>query len=159
LLNLYLDTSTIIKRYIIEPGTETADAIFDRAETGEITITFSLWNIGETLGVLDEKRRRKWLTEQEFKAALTNFAEESVKLIRLKTLQVTPILSPIITDTWNTLLKHHIYEADALQITTCKYNENDALISADKKLVETTRKTVLKAYHIVEDKQEIEKLI
>ena len=54
MLKLYLDTSTIVKRYVAEPGTETVDAIFDKAETGELTIALSLWNIGEALGVLDE---------------------------------------------------------------------------------------------------------
>ena len=63
MLNLYLDTSAILKRYIAEPGTETTDIIFDKAEAGEIKITISLWNIGEALGVLDEKRRKGWLTE------------------------------------------------------------------------------------------------
>jgi predicted nucleic acid-binding protein len=38
LLKLYLDTSAIVKRYVAEPGTETVDAIFDKAETGELTI-------------------------------------------------------------------------------------------------------------------------
>ena len=64
MLKLYLDTSAIVKRYVAEPGTETVDAIFDKAETGELTIALSLWNIGETLGVLDERRRRGWLTRK-----------------------------------------------------------------------------------------------
>jgi predicted nucleic acid-binding protein len=41
LLKLYLDTSTIVKRYVAEPGTETVDIIFDKAETGELIIACS----------------------------------------------------------------------------------------------------------------------
>jgi predicted nucleic acid-binding protein len=67
LLKLYLDSSVMLKRYVSEQGTETADILFDKAETGELAITFSLWNIGEALGVLDEKRRKGWLTEKEFR--------------------------------------------------------------------------------------------
>ena len=37
MLKLYLDTSAILKRYVNEPGTEMADEIFDKAETGELT--------------------------------------------------------------------------------------------------------------------------
>jgi len=159
LLKLYLDSSVILKRYLSEPGTETTDTIFDKAEAGELTVTFSLWNIGEALGVLDEKRRRGWLTEKEFKATLNNFADELVKLIRLKTLEVMPILTPILTDTWELLMQYHIYEADALQITTCIHNKNDALISGDEKLVKTSRKTGLKSFHITKDKQKLKQLL
>lgn len=159
MLKLYLDSSVILKRYLSEPGTETTDTIFDKAEAGELTVTFSLWNIGEALGVLDEKRRRGWLTEKEFKATLNNFADELVKLIRLKTLEVMPILTPILTETWELLMQYHIYEADALQITTCIHNKNDALISGDEKLVKTSRKTGLKSFHITKDKQKLKQLL
>jgi len=158
LLKLYLDSSIILKRYVTEAGTETTDAIFDKAETGELTITVSLWNIGEALGILDEKRRRGWLTEKEFRVALNNFADEFVKLLRLKTLEVIPLLTPILTDTWTLLMNHHIYEADALQITTCIHNKNDALISGDKKLVETSRKIGLQTFHITKDEQKLKHL-
>jgi len=162
LLKLYLDSSIMLKRYVTEAGTETTDVIFDKAETGELTITVSLWNIGEALGVLDEKRRRGWLTEKEFRVVLNNFADELVKLLRLKTLEVIPLLTPILTDTWELLMNHHIYEADALQITTCIRNKNDALISGDKKtrrnkqknrfasLPHNKRRTETKAYVITQ---------
>ena len=47
MLNLYLDTSVILKRYLTEMGTDITDTIFDKAETGDLIITISLWNIGE----------------------------------------------------------------------------------------------------------------
>ena len=159
MLKLYLDSSIMLKRYITESGTETTDIIFDKAETGELIITVSLWNIGEALGVLDEKRRKGWLTEKEFRVTLNNFADELVKLIRLRTLEVIPLLTPILTDTWELLMSHHIYEADALQITTCIHNKNDALISGDEKLVETSRKIGLKTFHITKDEQKLKHLL
>jgi predicted nucleic acid-binding protein len=155
---LYLDTSVILKRYVAEVGTETTDIIYDKAEIGELTITISLWNIGEALGVLDEKRRRGWLTEKEYRIALKSFAEELVKLIRLKNLEVIPVLTPIVTDSWYILMNCHIYEADALQITTCMQNENDVLISSDENLVDATRKTGLQAFHLTKDEQELRRL-
>jgi len=135
----------LLKRYLEENGTQTADAIFEKAEEGELTLVFSLWNIGEVLGVLDEKRRRKNLSEKEFKDALNSFAGELVKLMRLKTLQVIPVLTPLLTGTWELVMSHHIYEADALQITTCIQNENSVLVSGDQKLV--MQKKGLEALH------------
>jgi len=159
LLKLYLDTSTILKRYIDEPGTETTDIIFDKAEAGEIKITISLWNIGEVLGVLDEKRRRGWLTEKEFEQTLNLFAEELVKLIRLKTIEIIPVQAPILTNTWNLVLSHHVYEADALQITTCSYNSNDALVTSDEKLTQTSRKIGIKTINLPKDELDLKNLM
>lgn len=158
MLKLYLDTNVLLKRYITEPGTETIDEIFDKAETCELTITISLWNIGEAIGVLDEKRRKKWITEEEFTQTLKNFANELVKLMRLKTLEVIPVHTPILTDTWGTVMTHHIYEADALQISTCKHTKNDALISADEALAKTSKETV-RTYHITKDEEQLRQLI
>jgi predicted nucleic acid-binding protein len=82
-----------------------------------------------------------------------------VKLLRLKSLEVTPLLTPMLTDTWELLMNHHMYEADALQITTCIHNKNDALINRDKELVEASRKIGLKAFHITKDEQELKHLL
>ena len=158
MLKLYLDTSVMLKRYVTEPGTNITDEIFDKAETGELTITVSLWNIGEAIGVLDERRRKSWLTEEEFRQTLKNFADELVKLMRLKTLEVIPVHTPILTDTWDTVMIHHIYEADALQISTCKHTKNDALISADEKLAKTSKELV-KTFHITKDEQQLKQFI
>ena len=159
MLKLYLDTSIILKRYITEPGTETTDIIFDKAETGELTLTFSLWNIGEALGVLDEKRRKNSLTEKEFEQTLNLLADELLKLMRLKTLQIIPVQTPILTDTWNLIMNNHIYEDDALQIVTCSYGSNDALVTSDQKLAQTSKKAGLKTIHIPNDEHELQTLI
>ena len=159
MLKLYLDTSAILKRYIDEPGTETTDIIFDKAEEGEIKITISLWNIGEALGVLDEKRRRGWLTEKEFEQTLNLFAEELVKFMRLKAIEIIPVQAPLLTNTWNLILSHHVYEADALQITTCSYNSNDALVTSDEKLTQTSRKIGIKTINLPKDELDLKNLM
>jgi predicted nucleic acid-binding protein len=41
------------------------------------------------------------------------------------------------------ILNHHIYEADALQITTCMQSQSNALMGGDKRLVQISRKTGL----------------
>lgn len=159
MLKLYLDASVLLKRYVCEAETETVDVIFDKAEMGELTIVTSLWNIGEALGVLDEKRRRGWLTEAEFEQTLNLFADELIKLMRLKTLEITPAHSSIITSTWNLILGCHIYEADALQITTYNYNGSKALITSDKRLAKTSKEAGINTILIPNDEQELKALI
>jgi len=51
---IYLDTSAIVKRYIIEEETNRIDKIYDKAHAGKIRLSSSVWSIGETAVVLDK---------------------------------------------------------------------------------------------------------
>jgi len=159
LLKLYLDSSVILKRYITEPGTQMVDIIFEKAEAGELILTFSLWNIGEALGVLDERSRRGWLTEEEFKESITSLADEVMKLMRLRTLEIIPIYASILTEAWSIIINYHVYEADAIQLTTCISAGSDALISGDEKLIKTGGKVGVKSFHVIKDEQKIKSFI
>ena len=148
MLKPYLDSSVIVKRYVSEPGSSSVDLVFDKGEAGEICLATSIWNFGEVLGVLDEKLRRGWLAEDEFKTALENFASEMARMARLKVLEVVPVVTPILVDSWPLILRQHIYEADALQIQTCIYCGGDVLLSADKELIDLATKRGLKALDV-----------
>ncbi len=159
MLRLYLDSSTIIKRYIKEPGTTTTDMIFARAENGRLLIALSLWNVGEVFGVLDERRRRRWLSEAEFVRVMKMLPSEVLKLMRLRALEIIPALTSILIDAWSVILDNHIYQADALQITTCRYARSDALLSGDGSLVDTSRKIGLKAFNIVKEEETVKEFV
>ena len=151
LLKLYLDSSVVVKRYVTEPGSGAVDDVFSSANAGKVRIATSLWNFGEVLGVLDERLQRKWLTEGEFNRSLRNFASETVKLIRLRILEIVPVFTPILMETWALILDKHIYEADALQIGSCKYLGGDVLLSGDYKLVTIASKLGLKALDVKDE--------
>ena len=82
-------------------------------------------------------------------------SNELFKLMRLKALEIIPILASILTEAWGVILSYHIYQADALQVTTCRYSKSDALLSGDRALVETSRKLGLKAFDIVKEEDEL----
>ena len=155
----YLDTSALVKRYVAELGSETVDVIYGKAEVGQLAIAFSLWNIGEFLGVLDENRRRKWLTEKEFRNAIVYFNDETAKLARLKTIEIIPITARIVSEAWSILLNYHLYESDALQMASCVDKKSDVLLSADQSLVEACRKAKMEVYNIEKDEEELRSLI
>lgn len=159
MLRFYLDSSAILKRYLIEPGTECVDAIYDKAETGDLVITISLWNIGEVLGVFDQKRRQGLLPENGFEELMRKFGDELLKLIRLKSIEIIPAESQLLTDTWSLLKRYHLYEADALQIATCAKSKDDALISSDEALVKASRKEGLNAICLPKDENELKALL
>jgi predicted nucleic acid-binding protein len=78
----YLDSSALVKRYIQEPGTPAVDIVFDRASTGAMVIATSIWNLGEAFGVFDYRRRRRLLTEHEFRIAAQSLTSEVLGLMR-----------------------------------------------------------------------------
>ncbi|MEM2937540.1 MAG: type II toxin-antitoxin system VapC family toxin [Candidatus Bathyarchaeia archaeon] len=147
---IYLDSSSIIKRYIEEKGSEAVDTVYEKAESGKLNFAFSIWNVGEVLGTLDKYFSRKLLTEKEFKTALTDFILESIKMARLDALQILPITAKTLTESWLMVLKHHIYEADALQIAASKEANCNLFLTADKKLAKTATKEGINSINIEE---------
>ena len=151
----YLDSSAIVKRYVSEPGTKAIDLIFDGAEGGEHIIAFSLWNLGEVFGVLDERLRRGWLSEREFTQTLGMLSNEVIRLMRLRALEIVPVFASTLVEAWGIILDQHVYESDALQITTCRHTRSDALLSSDENLVRASKKLSLRAFDIVKEEQEL----
>jgi len=136
------------------------DTVYEKAETGTLKFTFSLWNVGETLGALDRYASRGLITEKMFKVALADFISESIKMARLHSLQILPITANCLIGSWLIVLKSHIYEADALQISTSKQARCDLLLSADNTLIQTAIKEGITAINIEKDPQKaLDKLV
>jgi predicted nucleic acid-binding protein len=152
---VYLDTSSVVKRYVEETGSRLTDFIYRKAEGRVHHIVISLWNVGEVIGVLDRYHERKLLDEDAVMKALKNFLGESEKMMRLGSLRILPLGVDILTETYALVLRHHIYQADALQIATCKISGSTALLSADKKLLEVARAEGLEALDIETDEEQI----
>jgi len=145
---VYLDSSGIVKRYVEERGSEVVDAVYAKAETEELRFVFSIWNIGEVFGVFDRYVSRGLLPEEALKTALLDFISESTKMVRLGLLQILPMTTKSLVDSWLLVMKHHIYEAVALQISTSKEANCSLLLSADVKLVQVAEKEGINAVDI-----------
>ncbi|MBS7638662.1 type II toxin-antitoxin system VapC family toxin [Candidatus Bathyarchaeota archaeon] len=157
-MKAYLDSSAIVKRYILEPGSSAVDHVFDECWIGELSIATSIWNIGEVLGVFDARRGKGWLGDDEFRRVFRNFIGEIIRLLRLRVLELIPIPASILVETWPLILIGHIYEADALQIQTCIYSGSDVFFSADKKLIDVALRVGIKAVNI-EDENKVKDLL
>ena len=92
-MNEYLDTSSLVKRYVEERGSGVIDRLYEETEAGRATTSYSIWNIGEALGVLDRYRTRGMLTGEELQTTLRSLTSETMKMIRLGTLQLLPMTS------------------------------------------------------------------
>lgn len=156
---VYLDSSAIVKRYIKEAGTEIMDAVFENAEAARIKIFFSVWNVGEVLGIFDRYKRRKLINEDEFKEAVGKFTNEFTKLAKLRYLDVVPLHTNIITEAIKIILEYHVYEADAIQIISSKQSNCEIFLTSDWKLVEVGRSIGITAFDVEKEGEKIKSFI
>ena len=107
--------------------------------------------MGEVFGVFDKYRSKGFFSEERFRVAIEDFSLESVKMVRLGSLQIWPITTDSLLNSWLLLLEHHIYIADPLQIATAKKLGCSLFLTSDTKLVQTARKEGIKALNIERD--------
>jgi predicted nucleic acid-binding protein len=155
----YLDSSALVKRYVLEPGTPAVDLIFDRASVGGLVIGTSVWNVGEAFGVFDYRRQRRLMTEHEFRVAIRSLTSELLGLMRTGALQVYPVRTSLLTEAWSLILTQHLYEADALQIATCTGSKTRVLITSDEALRRASKDVGLEAFDPQKHQREIEHIL
>jgi predicted nucleic acid-binding protein len=153
--NVYLDTSAIVKRYIEEQGSELLDDLYNRAEMGALRLSFSIWNVGELIGALDQHLTRKAISEKQFRTSVKDFVAESMKLSKLGHLDMRSPTAEIFADTWRLIFSSHIYEADAIQIATAKSLKCDLFLSADAGLIKAAKEANLEAANIETETEKI----
>jgi predicted nucleic acid-binding protein len=139
----------VVKRYVLERGTDVVKALYSSAWNGEVKLSFSLWNIGEILDVLNRYRQRGWLGDSEYRTARVMFLSETVRMLRLGLLKIVPLRLSIVSESWKIVEKHNIYEADAIQIASAKHIKASELYTADKKLCDVASKEGVKVVCIV----------
>lgn len=153
---VYLDSSAVIKRYLEEDGSGPIDLLYDGLEVEDSNVlAFSVWNVGEVLGAMDTRHRRGDLDDAALAEAVRLFAQETKKLVAMKKLRVSPMGSEVFSDSWDLVLKHHIYQADALQIATSRQIGADILLSADRKLLECAKKEQIQTANPESDGEKI----
>ena len=140
----YLDSSAIVKRYIEEVGSSVILEVYRRTYNGVIHLAFSLWNVGEVLGVLERAYRRGLLEKATYLKVRGRFLGEIGRLVRLGLLTLIPIRLSILKNSWKIIEEQHIYQADALQIASALHVKATAFLTGDRKLckiAETLRLT------------------
>ena len=115
-----------------------------------------MWNIGETIGVIDQYQRRGWISEDQSKSAIDALAGETLRLIRIEALELLPANSSELAETWNLIRRYHIYQADALQIVACLRSKADKLISADRTLLEIAEREGIACVNIEKAQEMLE---
>lgn len=133
---VYLDSSVIVKRYVKELGSERIREIFLGAYSGVHHLSFSIWNVGEVLGALDRARSQNRIELEDYKVARGRFLSETRRMDRIGVVLIIPVRTRLLLEAWDLVEKHHIYEADALQIATAEDADAVEFITSDRTLHE-----------------------
>lgn len=115
---VYLDTSAIVKRYVVEEGTELVDRLYRDALAGQVKLLFSILNIGEIAVVLDKYERKGMI--KSAKNVFGKFIGETRILLKLGQLTMIPINLETILDAIELVFRHGIYIVDAIQLSSAK---------------------------------------
>jgi predicted nucleic acid-binding protein len=83
------------------------------------------------LGLLDRAMCKGRLTEEEHATARRRFLLETRRLMKLKLLLIVPLKGKLLVEAWKIVEKHHIYQADALQIATAKQIACTEILTGD----------------------------
>ncbi len=141
----YLDTSALVKRYVVEPGSEAVDMVFRDAYRGLAVVSCSSWNIAEAAVVFEKYSRILGLNVREL---MRSMMRELRILSRLHMLRVIGITPTLIRNSIQLVFKHHIYVADALQITSAKTLNSSKFLTGDKKLAKIAEQEGLQVIYI-----------
>lgn len=141
----YLDSSAIVKRYIEEENSDIVSEIYREAYRGISKVSFSIWNVGEVLGVLDRAKRVGALDEKDYETARNYFLAEVLRMKKLGLLELVNLFNSIIIQSWDLVEKYHVYQADAIQIISARFSKADLFYTADRKLHELAIKEKLDA--------------
>lgn len=152
---IYLDSSTILKRYLEELGSAVTDTVFDKAQSGILDIGFNVLNTGEVIGIIDKYRRRGDLSASESQRSLEKLFGESLRLLNIKKLHIHPCSFSVVIEAWDLVIKHQLYIVDAIQITSARQMNSDMFLSGDKKLILVAKKEKLNAFNIESENKTI----
>jgi predicted nucleic acid-binding protein len=152
--SVYLDTSSLVKRYMGEEGSEVVDRVYEESEAGRLKISFSIWNIGEAVGVFDRYLVRGLISDAEFKRARADIVSESIKMSRLEALSLLPITYLALAASWSLAVKHHICVADALQISSSREAGSDLFLGADRRLLDAASVEGIRVINVESDPEE-----
>jgi predicted nucleic acid-binding protein len=84
------------------------------------------------LGALDKAASIGRIDVEAYQITRKRFLLETRRMTRIGLIPIVPIKISILRDSWRLIVKHHIYEARALQISSAKYIGASQFLTGDK---------------------------
>ncbi len=128
-MNVYLDTSAYVKRYINEANSDAIDGLFNDAYNSKIKIITSILTIGE-ISIVFDKSWRKQIIDDPIEM-FNRFYDEVRNLIKLNAIDLININSDIMIRSSKICMDLHKPLAAVIHIIS-SMNISSLFITADK---------------------------
>jgi predicted nucleic acid-binding protein len=79
---------------------------------------------------------------------MSRFSDETRRLRKIGMVRIIPLSERIIEDSWDFVIKYHIYAADALQITSALEVRCNEFYTGDERLHTVTLSSGLKSVYL-----------
>ncbi|MEM0053478.1 MAG: type II toxin-antitoxin system VapC family toxin [Nitrososphaeria archaeon] len=129
---VYLDSSSIVKRYVKEKDSNFIESLYMKAYSGDVKLSFNIWNIGEVIGAFNNAKIQKRLEEKEYTLSKKRFLLECKRLVKLGMLVLVPLKTKLVYECWGLIERYSIYEADAIQIVSARNVDAKEFLTGDK---------------------------
>ena len=148
----------MVKRYLDEAGTEALDAVYEALEGDarlDVRAAFSAWNLGEVVGAIDAREQRGDIDAASMNTSIGLFVGETRKFVAMRKLDVLAVSGRMLNESRDLIVKHHIYQADALQIATARQSDASLFLTADKRLAECAQAEGLEVANPERDQKKV----
>ena len=140
-MNVYLDTSAYVKRYLNENNSDRIDSLFEDAYNKRIQITTSVLTIGEASIVFDKYSNRGIISNgDEF---YEDFMNEMRYLRMIDSMNVIDLNTDIMIQSGKMCIDKHRPLADVIHIVSSLHN-SDLFVTSDREQNKIARESNLK---------------
>ena len=129
----FFDTSSLIKKYIDENGSEVVSELFENSDE----IVLSPITRIEFLSALQIIVNSNFLTQESYEIALSEFTQDSVDYEFLK---FDSSLEELVLQV---VKKYGLRSLDGIQLASAKISNSDQFITSDTKLFEAAQKELI----------------
>jgi len=134
-MTVFIDTSSLVKRYILEEGSATFSEIIRKVTA----IIVAPVTVIEIYSALDRRLRDKSLSPDDYR-----ILEEEI-LRNFNDFSIVHWNNDLIISSLDTIRQHHLRTLDAIQLAAAIISGVSQMITSDKQLYQAAKKEIKKA--------------
>jgi hypothetical protein len=138
-VNIFLDTSSLAKRYIQEPGSEELEGLF-RSVVDNVYI--STLAIAELSAAIGRKIRNKDIQEEAGAGAMQEFEKD-----RQSWFTKVPLTEDLAEFAASLAIQHPLKGSDAVHLSSAAASTVDLFVASDTRLLKTAKKIGITTYN------------
>lgn len=140
MLHIYLDSSALVKRYSLEPGTQLLNVAFQEISPGRLAC--SAITILEVFSILVRKRNDGRLMQGPFERAFNQLEAEVIQNDEFVTLDINP---SVLSSALSLIAQHNINSSDAIILSSALTRQHSLQLTNDNLMFWASDKRLLRA--------------